>query len=63
MMKNSTNLEENIEGFDKFWAWKWRVLHIFEEHELENYVKEEVADPEGDKDKAKHMKNWSNPRG
>ena len=26
-------------------------------HDLENYVKEEVADPEGDEDKAKHKKD------
>ena len=36
---------------------KYRVLLILEEHDLENYVKEEVAEPKGDEDKARHKKN------
>ena len=35
----------------------YRVLPILEENELENYVKEEVAKPEGDEDNARHKKN------
>ena len=34
-----------------------RVLLILEEHDLEDYVKEEVVDPKGDEDEAKHKKN------
>ena len=56
-MKNNTNLEDKLEGAKSFCAWKYRVLLILEEHDLENYVKEEVADPEGDEDKAKHKNN------
>ena len=37
--------------------WKYGVLLILEEHDLEYYVKEEFADLEGDEDKAKHKKN------
>ena len=33
------------------------MLLILEEHDLENYVKEEVAKPEGDQDKVKHKTN------
>ena len=38
-------------------AWKYRVLLILEEHDLENYVKEEVAKLEGDQDKVKQKTN------
>ena len=33
------------------------MLLILEEHDLENYVKKEVVDLEGDEDKSKHKKN------
>ena len=33
------------------------MLLILQGHDLENYVKGEVAEPEGDEDKSKHMKN------
>ena len=46
-----------IEGANHFWACKDRVLLILEEHDLENYVQGEVAEQEGDEDKAKHKKN------
>ena len=47
-MTNSTKLEDKLEGAKKFRAWKYRVLLILEDHDLENYVKEEVAYLEGD---------------
>ena len=53
-MRNNTKLEGKLEGAEDFQAWKYRVLLILEEHNLENYIKEEVAKPEGDEDKAKH---------
>ena len=56
MMINSTKLKDKLEGAENSRAWKYRVLLIPEEASLENYVKEEVADPEGDEDKAKHKK-------
>ena len=52
-MTNNTKLE----GDENFRAWKFIVLLIIEEHDLENYVKGEVAEPEGDEDRAKHKKN------
>ena len=33
------------------------MLLILEEHDLENYVKGEVAEPEGNENKAKYKKN------
>ena len=57
MMTNNTKLEDKLEGAENFRAWKYRVLLILEEHDLENYVKEKVRESEGDEDKAKHKKN------
>ena len=56
-MINNTKLEDKLEGAENFRAWKYRVLLILKEHDLENYVKEEVAEPEGDEDKARQKKN------
>ena len=56
-MTNDTKLEYKLEVAKKFWAWKYRVLLILEEHDLENYIKGEVAEPEGDEDKVNHKKN------
>ena len=56
-MKNNTKLEDKLEGDENFQAWKYRVLLILEEHDLENYVKGEVAEPKGDEEKARHKKN------
>ena len=52
-MTNNTKLE----GEKNFHAWKYKVILIIEEHDLENFVKGEVAKPEGDEDKSKHNKN------
>ena len=53
-MTNNTKLEDKLEGAENFRAWKYRVLLILEEHDLEDYVKGEVAEPKGDEDKSKH---------
>ena len=55
-MKSNTNIEDKPRGVEKLWAWKYRVPLILEEHVLEDYVKGEVADPEGDEDNAKEAK-------
>ena len=41
-MTNITNLDEKIEGEEKFRAWKYRVMLILEEHDLEGYIKYET---------------------
>ena len=47
-MKNNTKVDEKLEGADNFRAWKYRMLLILEENDLEEYVEKEVA---------KHKKN------
>ena len=51
-----------LEGAKNFRAWKYRVFIILEEHDLENYVKEEVSEPERDEDKVRHKKNMVKTR-
>ena len=53
----STKLDEKLEGIDNFWAWKYRVMLILEENDLENFVKEEVPEPDEDEAKEKYENN------
>jgi hypothetical protein len=45
-MAPSTKLDEKLEGVDNFRAWKYRVMLILEENDLEDFVKEEVLEPD-----------------
>ena len=56
-MEKNTNLDENIEGVENFIAWNYRIMLILEENDLEGFIKEEVAEPEGYEAKAKHKKD------
>ena len=56
-MTNNTKIDENLEGADNFIAWKYIVMLILEEHDLEGYIKEEVKEPEEDEEKAKNKKD------
>ena len=55
-MSHHTKLDENLEGDDKFLAWKYRISLVLEENELDSYISEEVPVPEGDEAKALHKK-------
>jgi hypothetical protein len=55
-MTSSTKLDEKLEADDKFRAWKYRVMLILEDNDLEGFI-EEVQEPEGYEAKAKHKKN------
>ena len=46
-MTSSTKLE----GADNFRAWKYRLMLILEENELNGFVEEETAELEGDEEK------------
>ena len=37
-MTISTKLDEKLEGVDNFRAWKYRVMLILEEHDLEGFI-------------------------
>ena len=55
-MSHHTNIDENIEGANKFWAWNYRISQVLEENELDSYIHEEVPVPKGDEAKALHKK-------
>ena len=53
----STKLDEKLQGADNFRAWKYRVMLVLEENELEGFIEVDILEPEGDEDKAKHKKS------
>ena len=55
-MNTSTKLYENLEGAEKFRAWKYRIMHILQENDLDKFVKEEVKEPEEEEAKSKHKR-------
>ena len=57
-MSHHTKLDENLEGADNFWSWKYRISLVLEENELDSYFHEEVPVLEGDEAKALHKKNF-----
>ena len=56
-MSHHTKIDENLEGDDNFWAWRYRISLVLEENELDSYISEEVLAPEGDEAKALHKNN------
>ena len=55
-MSHHTKLDEKLEGFDNFRAWKYRISLVLEENELHSYINEEVPVQEEDEAKAFHKK-------
>ena len=46
-MSHHIKIDENIEGDDNFWAWKYRISLFIEENELDTYISGDVPVPEG----------------
>ena len=44
-MTKNTKLDENLEGAENFWAWKYIRMLILQENDLDKFVKEEVVEP------------------
>ena len=44
-MTNSTNIDEYLEGAEKFRALKYRIMLMLEEHDLDGFIKEDVKEP------------------
>ena len=55
-MYHHTELDEKLEGANKFRASKYRISLVLEENELDSYIHEQVPVPEGDEAKALHKK-------
>ena len=45
-MTSSNKLDEKLEGADNFWARKYRIMLVLEEHDLDRFVEREVNKPE-----------------
>ena len=56
-MTKSTKIDENLEGAYNFKAWKYQIMLILEENDLEGFIQEEVREPEEDEAKAKYKKD------
>ena len=56
-MTKNTKLDENFEGVEKFRAWKYLIMLILEENDVEVFTKEEVAEPEEVEAKSKYKKD------
>ena len=55
-MSHHTKIDENLEEYDNFWAWKYRISLVLEENEFDSYISEEVLVPKGDEAKDLHKK-------
>ena len=56
-MTKNTKLDEKLEGAENFRAWKYIIMLILQENDLDQFVKEEVKETEGDESKCKHKKD------
>ena len=56
MMSHNTKIDEKLEGYDKFRAWKYRISLVLEENELDSYIIGKVPVPERDEAKSLHKK-------
>jgi hypothetical protein len=55
-MTTSTNLEEKLQGADEFQAWKYIVMVILEEIDLEIFFEQDIEELEAGEAKAKYKK-------
>ena len=56
-MTKNIKLYEKLEGAKKFRAWKYIIMLILYENDLDEFVKEEVKELEEDEAKSKHKKD------
>ena len=61
-MTHHTQIEYKLGGDEKFRAWKYKISLILEKNHLDQYIRKEVPEPEGDEDKAIHKKNMVKPK-
>ena len=58
-MTKNTKLDEKLEGAENFRAWKYRIMLILQENDLDKFVKEELREPEEVEAKSKYKKDMS----
>ena len=62
-MTHHTQLKENLGGADNFRAWKYTISLILKENDFDQYLTEEVLEPEGDEAKAAHKRSMAKAKG
>ena len=50
---------KSLKGLKNFRAWKYRIILILQENDLDQFVKEEVKELEGDEAKSKDKKDMN----
>ena len=55
-MATSMKVEDRLDGANNFRAWKHGVTVILEEHDLLDYVEQDLPEPEGVEEKTKFRK-------
>ena len=58
-MTKNIELDKKIEGAKNFKAWKYRIMLILQENDLDGFVKEEVKEPEEAEAKTKYKKDMN----
>jgi hypothetical protein len=53
----STKLVDKLEGVEKFCTWKYRNGLVFEDNDLEKFIKGEILELDDAAKKAKHQKD------
>ena len=61
-MTNNSKLDENIEAVENIRAWKYRIMLILQENDLDKRVKEQVKEPKEEEAKSKHNKHMIIPK-
>ena len=56
-MTINTKFDEKLEGADNFRAWKYRVMLVLEENDLEGFIEVDIPEPDGDEDKTRYKKS------
>ena len=56
-MAPNTKIDEKLEGVENFQAWNYRIILILQENDLDEFVKGEVPEPEGEEVKTKFKKD------
>jgi len=56
-MTKNTKLDEKLEGDENFKAWKYIIMLILQENDLDQFLKEEVKEPEEVDAKANHKED------
>ena len=56
-MKKNTKIYKNIQGAENFRSWKYMIMLILQENDLDKFVKEEVKEPKENEANSKNKKD------